>query len=81
MRACRGCGIAFSPEKRSQRYHDPRCQLRHQRLREAMQKKSLRNGFPTQAAIDFGQLIQVYRRDGPLQIRWGKHVYLFTVMP
>jgi hypothetical protein len=78
-RTCIGCGKLYTPKHFRQLYHTPSCRWDNAMLRDRENKRKARKSSRI-ARINFGALIDLYHKEGPVTITIQGTTYQFTAV-
>ena len=75
-RPCDGCGKLFLPKHYAQRYHNLGCRHDHFLFNDREKKRKARKSSGMRG-VNFGALIDLYEKDGPIVFRVKDRTYVF----
>ena len=79
-RSCLGCGKVFTPKNMRQLYHAPSCRWDTAMIRDREAKRKARKSSRL-AGINFGALIDLYDKEGPVTVTMQGTTYQFSAVP
>jgi hypothetical protein len=79
QRTCIGCGKVFIPKHIRQLYHTPSCRWDHAMIRDRENKRKARKSSRL-ARVNFGALIDLYDKEGPVTITMNGMTYQFSAL-
>ena len=74
--ACEGCGKFFVPKHFAQRYHTIGCRHDHFLFTDREKKRKARKSSNLRG-VNFGALIDLYEKEGPITFKVKDRMYVF----